>query len=731
MASFEQAVKEYDKQQLQRKPSGQSFETLVQEYNRGQLEQSGGLPFLEQKSTLRKVGEALTSSERGLAHTFGEAAATLTPEYRAAQESQIGLDDMNIKLGKKIVEQKKLGKDTSRLQELYQRNTGRVFKPEEIVPSITKTKSQIAGEAGGVALDIATAGALAKGASTFKLFGAGEKAAVAAKQAKKGLSVSDVIIKNIESSYKPSAFGKAFVATKKAAPKIAGGAAIGYGYDVTGGLQEGKTGTEAFTPGVGTAVGALIPGSFLAIKGAKSIGKSTAPRIVDSLIKPLLKDYSYGKTPGKAVAESGIVANNLEELAEKISTVRGTVGREIGGVMNTLEGRATLDLTSAYRPIDEAMQVAAKQNNGTLLARLKSVKEALTKNLELDTDALGNPTIVSKGEKNLSQANFSDALKTKIDIGDMTQWTGNASDDKIVNKALKQIYGEIKDKINTIAESLDPVLAAKLKKLNEKYANLTSAEIATKYRDKLESRQNLVSLAGKNIGAVAAATTAILSGGGNIGAILAGLGGAVLDKVLGSTAVKTRVASWLANETPSTIEKIYQRNPNLRKAIGNAFSEDILNRNKKKGLDFLRPKGERPAGGVIDKLLSNPVKKIGTGDFGDIYHGIQEQKAIEFLMKNKSGEVKDALLHPGVKEPIDLVYGKKGENGYGLAHIEEKHPGIIKQIPSIIKDSEVIKQANDRILLLKKMDDGVHIAAIRLDWNGKKKTWLVTAFKEL
>lgn len=77
---------------------------------------------------------------------------------------------------------------------------------------------------------------------------------------------------------------------------------------------------------------------------------------------------------------------------------------------------------------------------------------------------------------------------------------------------------------------------------------------------------------------------------------------------------------------------------------------------------------------------------------------------------------------------IDFIYGEKGQYGYGLAHIEELHPEIIPYIIEIIKKGEIINQAKDRVLLLYKVPKGKGIAVIRLDWNGLRKQWLVSAF---
>lgn len=120
-------------------------------------------------------------------------------------------------------------------------------------------------------------------------------------------------------------------------------------------------------------------------------------------------------------------------------------------------------------------------------------------------------------------------------------------------------------------------------------------------------------------------------------------------------------------------------------------------------------------------------KVIGKGSFGDIVTGPKGSNAVDFLLRNKGGEIPGAMNRTGLGD-IDFVYGRGGEDGYGLAHIEEKHPEMIPHIEDIIKNGEIIKQANDRIIILKDVSKGKGVAAIRLDWNGAKKQWLVSSF---
>jgi len=523
-------------------------------------------------SGLKTVGNIITSSEQALGKSLGEAAAYVTGTgKKVEQANQSLLDTAN-----KTFELAKQTTDPARKQMLINQANEAAKQAgsnlQTVLPSSQKTAGQIYGEGLGVALDIGTAGALSSEAKSLKFMGAAEKALMAEQKAKQGLTVAQALAKNIEGTYKATTANKLLGIGSNVAKTATKGAAIGYGYDVSQGLQEGESLSEAVKPGVGAAVGAAVPVAFGAKAALNVLKKEGAPRVINSLVKPLLKDFSYGKNPGRAVAEEGIVANSLEDLGAKISSSREKIGREISNQNSILEGKALLNLEGSFKPIDDAMEIAAKNNNPTLLQRLQNVKDALTQNLTLGTDKSGKPTIISNGAKELKNAKFSEAFTIKKDIGDMTQWTGNASDDKAVNAALKKVYGNVRKTYLETADKVSPEVGTKLRTLSEKYADLTSAEVATKYRDKITERQNFLSL-GNKAGAVGAVIAAVASGGTTIPVILAGISGAVLDKALASTAFKTRIARWMASESPGVLERFFAKNPQARNSIYKAFNE--------------------------------------------------------------------------------------------------------------------------------------------------------------
>lgn len=335
--------------------------------------------------------------------------------------------------------------------------------------------------------------------------------------------------------------------------------------------------TRAFSEGIaGGAIGGIQEGDLTAARDTAILNalfpilgkggtlvkeqfKGFAPRIINSLIKPLKKDMSFGKNPGRAVSEEGIIARNLEELDVKI---RSTLNKRVDE-LNSLYTKSDkiFDLTDVLKPIDDAMDTATKQNNQTVLSRLQNTREALTNQLVRSADEAGRELIQVGNTRDLTKLTALDALKFKRDIGDITAFTGNPSDDKLVNSSLQRVYGKIKEKLNiAIPES---------KPLNEKVADLISAKVATKYRSEIAERHNLITFTPKVIGASGLISSLAT---GNPIPVFASMGLAGLTTAMGTPRVKTAVAKWLAEATKEQKNELFQKAP-FAKAV---FSEMFL-----------------------------------------------------------------------------------------------------------------------------------------------------------
>ncbi|EKC8783276.1 Eco57I restriction-modification methylase domain-containing protein [Campylobacter upsaliensis] len=125
-------------------------------------------------------------------------------------------------------------------------------------------------------------------------------------------------------------------------------------------------------------------------------------------------------------------------------------------------------------------------------------------------------------------------------------------------------------------------------------------------------------------------------------------------------------------------------------------------------------------------------------EFGVNFEGFKGKEAVDKLLSEKRGQVKRAFYKEGLGE-IDLVWG---DSKKGLSHILERRKEdfikqgldenealeraleFVKKIPQIIEQGEVKVGVNRAFVDTK--DDR---ALIALDYKGKDKKWVITAYK--
>ncbi len=147
--------------------------------------------------------------------------------------------------------------------------------------------------------------------------------------------------------------------------------------------------------------------------------------------------------------------------------------------------------------------------------------------------------------------------------------------------------------------------------------------------------------------------------------------------------------------------------------------------------------GERETGadargedGAAQEGSEGRIEPVGNGPFGPIYDQFKgdAQGAIRFLSEQQDGEAIAALNHPDVGD-IDLVWGKPGtakSNGYGLSKLVKFHPELLDNLQGILNDMQVATRSDNRINL----ESPTHKVAVRLEWDGERKNWLLTAFEK-
>ena len=141
-------------------------------------------------------------------------------------------------------------------------------------------------------------------------------------------------------------------------------------------------------------------------------------------------------------------------------------------------------------------------------------------------------------------------------------------------------------------------------------------------------------------------------------------------------------------------------------------------------------------------LLNNHVKQLNEildkrKDWGIAFQKASgnPEKAINTLLEHQKGFVPDAFNKRGIGK-TDLVWGKDGESGYGMAHLIEKRQKqnidideFLKSLPETI-DNGIVTQNDPRRPNNRYIEDIKNKIAIATDWFGKPRNWIITAHKQ-
>lgn len=136
----------------------------------------------------------------------------------------------------------------------------------------------------------------------------------------------------------------------------------------------------------------------------------------------------------------------------------------------------------------------------------------------------------------------------------------------------------------------------------------------------------------------------------------------------------------------------------------------------------------------VDRILSDMLRaQSDAGPFGPVFSEFEgdPEGAIARLMAEHDGEALNVVtrseLGQGDRAHVSLIYGNEN---FGLAHIFDKHPEIMTDLPKLLREGEFVGQLKDRVYLQLPGERGPKSAVIRLDWDGQDKSWLVTAFED-
>lgn len=186
-----------------------------------------------------------------------------------------------------------------------------------------------------------------------------------------------------------------------------------------------------------------------------------------------------------------------------------------------------------------------------------------------------------------------------------------------------------------------------------------------------------------------------------------------------------------ATSTPSTEEEAFRQNQGRELGPVGAW----------KGASLLSPTTPGGTGGIFASSVVGALRDglpwlpagarvVGQGVHGPIIAGLDDRfpEAVSWLRNARTGDVPDVLSHPELGDRrVDLIFGKRGEHGYGVDHIDAGHPGQLDELPENWRSLTVKREGANRIRM---NNDEAYVAVIRKDFENNPKNWLLTFYKE-
>lgn len=475
-------------------------------------------------NTLKGVGTTLTSSEQGLGKTI----ATEATDPKQYADNVKHLADSQVTLQKLISEREKRGIDTTSIKRAYNSNADLIKENQDAIDAYSSsvpTTAQAAGQIGGTALDVLTAGTYGKAAEGAKSFQLSKGSVPFIKAA--GTAVAPEVGKVAEIASKPSG-----LFTAKGFGNVAKGAGTGYGYDVTQGLQggrgENRTGFNSLIPGAGTVLGAGIPA---VTEGFQSILNKTNPTTKANIItnnrKTELNKLDRYSNVEKVVQKNKNRGIDVKDIVANTDLLHGAVDKD-GHITTKGEGNAIDQVQQFIKPQEDVI-VKNLEQEGISLTPAK-VRRRLNAKIESSgisgkarTTALNNVDAEIAGYRTNKEGNIplAELHKAKID-----KYAGiNFMTDAEKQRYDKSIAGGLKELVQENTKSVD------VKRLNDELARNYAV---INYLEKLDGKK----VEGGKLGKYFARTVGAMVGGhfGPLGAIA---GAEVAGKIKGSSMAAT------------------------------------------------------------------------------------------------------------------------------------------------------------------------------------------------
>ena len=443
--------------------------------------------------------------------------------------------------------------------------------------------------------------------------------------------------------------------------KVAAGFGTGFVSDIGASLQNmDKKTIEAFKPGLGAFIGAALPLAGAGLKAAKKLVTNKAPRgVINNLIRPKKANLAYGKDPAGALIKENIVAKNWDDLVSKVDdAIKRNADEFNTAVANS---KKIIDASDIVKSLDDGIDEAVRLNNASVANQLIAKKRAITEVLETTLDDAGKISI-SGTPRDLSKLTPAQAVELKRNVlGKLAQFTGNASDDKLVNAAVQKSYRQL----DSLIDDVVPGSA----KINQQISSLIGAQNAIKSRSEALLRQNLIGLTGtlKTAGGAAAS---LLTGNPLFFALSAGET-AFTEGLKKNPQFATLVASKIRSMAPEAIEDLVKAAPSAMPFIQNALRNVGL-----AGVSNIQNQGQEQEGFTIPTIEigqnaetpNTPLQNLGEAT---------EESFLKFI----AGGIPGLKADQPVPDDVLDAFGKLSERTQKL--FQDNYEGVIagEQMP--------------------------------------------------
>ena len=384
----------------------------------------------------------------------------------------------------------------------------------------------------------------------FKPHGAAQKIGFGGEQAAEFMTPGGAVSKGAK-------MADAAVDAAKLAPWLGKLLKLGARSGLEAGSSAAVTAAQGGDVGTNTAIAAALPPAGKLLKvGATALSEEVAPRVANKLLRPVPTQLEnaarFGRNPGQAIVDEGIVATGHADLLDKIAVKKEEVGVIIGNTLkNAAKAGKVIDAKAAIeKPINDAVQdvISGKIEGGdAMIQKLEELRNQL-----LSVRQLQNGKLVVTGAKNMTLApDAAHALKRQI--GDGTKWSDDAMT-RAVNDVKRSIYRNLNDEIE---KAVPGVKADQMR-----YGNLLEAEkSAERELARREARNSFsftdyILAAGSGLGE-------LLRSGNTAEGVAAAAGMATAARAMRSPLAKTLEVQGMKN-APKAV------NPGVLRALRNA-----------------------------------------------------------------------------------------------------------------------------------------------------------------